>query len=44
MEDLGMPVIHIRRVPLNDPMNAMVKRAVDIVGAIVGIVLFPRSC
>ena len=29
-----------RRVPLNDPMNAMVKRAVDIVGAIVGIVLF----
>ena len=41
MEDLqGLPVIHIRRVPLNDPMNAMVKRAVDIVGAIVGIVLF----
>lgn len=37
MEDLqGLPVIHIRRVPLNDPMNAMVKRAVDIVGAIVG--------
>ena len=33
-------MIHIRRVPLNDPMNAMVKRAVDIVGAIVGIVLF----
>ena len=41
MEDLqGLPVIHIRRVPLNDPVNAMVKRAVDIVGAIVGIVLF----
>ena len=41
MEDLqGLPVIHIRRVPLNDPVNAAIKRAVDIVGAIVGIVLF----
>lgn len=41
MEDLqGLPVIHIRRVPLNDPVNAAIKRAVDIVGAIVGLVLF----
>ena len=41
MEDLqGLPVIHIRRVPLNDPVNAALKRAVDIVGAIVGIILF----
>ena len=41
MEDLqGLPVIHIRRVPLNDPVHAALKRAVDIVGAIVGIILF----
>ena len=41
MEDLqGLPIIHIRHVPLNNMMNAAVKRAVDIVGALVGIVLF----
>ena len=41
MEDLqGLPVIHIRHVPLNNMSNAAVKRAVDIFGSIVGIVLF----
>lgn len=41
MEDLqGLPVIHIRHVPLNNMMNAAVKRAMDIFGSIVGIVLF----
>ena len=40
-EDLeGLPVINIRHVPLNDLLNAAVKRAVDIVGALVGILLF----
>ena len=30
-EDLqGLPVINIRRVPLNDPLNAAMKRAIDI--------------
>ena len=41
MEDLqGLPVIHIRHVPLNSLPNAMVKRVVDIFGSLVGIVLF----
>ena len=41
MEDLqGLPIIHIRNVPLNNMMNAAVKRAVDIVGSLVGILLF----
>lgn len=41
MEDLqGLPIIHIRHVPLNSLPNAMMKRAVDIVGSLVGIVLF----
>ena len=40
-EDLqGLPVINIRRVPLNDPLNAAMKRAIDIFGAIVALVLF----
>lgn len=40
-EDLqGLPVINIRHVPLTDPVNAIVKRAVDIAGAIVALVLF----
>ena len=40
-EDLqGLPVINIRHVPLNDPLNRTMKRAVDIFGALVGIVLF----
>lgn len=41
MEDLlGQPVIHIRHVPLNNLLNASVKRLVDIFGALVGILLF----
>lgn len=41
MEDLqGLPVINIRHVPLNDPLNRFVKRSVDIFGAVVGIILF----
>jgi len=37
---LGMPVVHIRHVPLNNMLNATVKRLVDIFGAIVAIILF----
>ena len=36
---LGLPVINIRYVPLNNTFNAMVKRAMDIVGSIVGIIV-----
>lgn len=40
-EDLqGLPVINIRHVPLNDPLNAAMKRVVDIFGAIVALILF----
>lgn len=40
-EDLqGLPVINIRHVPLNDMLNATMKRAVDIFGALVALVLF----
>lgn len=40
-EDLqGLPVINIRHVPLNDLLNATVKRIMDIFGAIVAIILF----
>ena len=40
-EDLqGLPVINIRRVQLNDPLNAAIKRAIDIFGAIVALILF----
>lgn len=40
-EDLqGLPVINIRHVPLNDMLNATVKRIMDIFGAIVAIILF----
>lgn len=37
---LGMPVINIRRVPLNNALNALVKRCVDVFGAAVALVLF----
>ena len=41
MEDLqGLPVIHIRRVPLTGVFNATMKRCVDIVGALMGLVIF----
>lgn len=36
----GLPVINIRNVPLTDPVKATAKRAVDICGALVGIILF----
>ena len=41
MEDLlGLPVIHIRHVPLTNTFNSMVKRSIDIFGALVAIILF----
>lgn len=40
-EDLmGLPVIHIRYVPLSDSFNAAVKRAVDIFGAVMALIIF----
>ena len=36
---LGLPVINIRYVPLNNTFNALVKRTMDIVGSIVGIIV-----
>ncbi|MCC8060477.1 MAG: undecaprenyl-phosphate glucose phosphotransferase [Clostridiales bacterium] len=40
-EDLqGLPVINIRHVPLNDPLNAALKRAVDLFGAVFALILF----
>ena len=36
----GLPVINIRNVPLTDPVNALLKRIIDIFGSLVGIVLF----
>jgi len=41
IEDLhGLPVVNIRRVPLTDPLNAMAKRGVDILGAVFALLLF----
>lgn len=41
IEDLqGLPVVNIRRVPLTDPVNALAKRAVDILGAAFALALF----
>ena len=40
-EDLqGLPVINIRHVPLNNLLNATIKRMMDIAGALVAIVIF----
>lgn len=36
---LGLPVINIRYVPLTNTMNAIIKRTVDIIGSIAGIIL-----
>ena len=36
----GSPVIHVRRVPLNIMRNRVAKRAVDLIGATVAIILF----
>lgn len=39
-EDLsGLPVINIRYVPLSNTINAVAKRAVDIIGSLCGLVL-----
>ena len=41
MEDLqGLPVIHIRHVPLTGVFNATMKRIVDLAGALVGLIVF----
>lgn len=37
---LGLPVINIRRVPLSNALNMVMKRAVDLFGAVVAIILF----
>lgn len=37
---LGLPVINIRHVPLNNALNAFAKRCVDIFGAVVALTLF----
>lgn len=40
-EDLnGLPVINIRSVPLKNPFNRFIKRAIDIFGALVALILF----
>lgn len=40
-EDLmGLPVINIRYVPLSNTFNSFVKRCIDILGSLVGIILF----
>ena len=39
-EDLmGLPVINIRYVPLSNTMNMLMKRSMDIVGAVIGIII-----
>ncbi|MCD7990651.1 MAG: undecaprenyl-phosphate glucose phosphotransferase [Clostridia bacterium] len=41
MEDLqGLPVIHIRHVPLTGVFNATMKRIVDFAGALFGLIVF----
>ena len=41
IEDVqGIPAIHVRRVPLNIMRNRAAKRAVDLIGATVAIILF----
>lgn len=37
---LGLPVINIRNVPLNNMINQMIKRIVDICGALAAIIIF----
>ncbi|NBH33586.1 undecaprenyl-phosphate glucose phosphotransferase [Clostridiaceae bacterium] len=40
-EDLqGLPVINIRHVPLNDLLNATVKRVMDLCGAVAALIFF----
>ena len=37
---LGLPVINIRYVPLSNTVNRLIKRAMDIIGALFAIILF----
>lgn len=37
---LGLPVVNIRRVPLSNALNMVMKRAVDLFGAVVAVILF----
>ncbi len=40
-EDLeGLPVVHIRHVPLTNPVNAVLKRLIDVLGAAFALILF----
>lgn len=40
-EDLeGLPVIHIRHVPLTLPFNAIIKRTMDLIGATFALIIF----
>ncbi len=40
-EDLvGLPIINIRHVPLTDTFNQIVKRAMDLIGSLMAIVIF----
>ena len=40
-EDLeGLPVVHIRHVPLTSPFNAVVKRMIDLLGALTALIIF----
>ena len=40
-EDMdGLPVINIRNVPLTDPLNAAMKRAMDIAGSLAALFIF----
>lgn len=40
-EDLdGLPVINIRNVPLTNTLNRIIKRTIDIIGAITALILF----
>ena len=42
-EDLqGLPVINIRHVPLNDLLNATMKRIMDLLGAVTALILFSQ--
>jgi Undecaprenyl-phosphate glucose phosphotransferase len=41
IEDLnGLPVINIRRVPLNNTFNSAIKRCIDIFGSLVALLIF----
>lgn len=41
IEDMqGMPVIHIRKVPLHEQKNRWIKRGMDVAGALLGLIIF----